>query len=171
MKKYLNILIILSLFLSCSKNMTSLDSIIYNAKIRRLINEFANQVIQNSNNKNIYITSSIGKDSNIMEIGIYNERPSLYNNKNAKFLNTNLESKRIGLFKYKGINFYVTDDLKNIFKLNYEDIDKVKNKFDLKDSPIPIDNYCMFININKKDSCIIYSSNLPGATLKWKKLY
>lgn len=170
MKKYIKLFFVLILLVSCNENVTNLNDIIHEKRIQILLNEYVDNVISKKDNGNIFVTGTVGDDHNILEIGLYNQKPVLYEDKDAKYLNSYIESKKIGFFKYKNVNFYVTDDLKNIFKLEYMDFDKIKNEFDTKDMPEPTDHYNMYINVNKKDSSIFYYSNLSKESLKWKEI-
>ena len=170
MKKYLNYLLILVFFISCNKSIENLDSVIQDKKIRNLVDEYIENVLNKNDNKNVYVTGSTSIDLNSIEIDLYNQKPILYTNQDAYYLNSYLESKQFGFFIYKGINFYVTKDLQEIFKLEYKSFGESSNKFDRMDAPENNDPYSMFININKKDSSIAYYSNLSKETLKWKKI-
>lgn len=171
MKKYLNYLLILVFFIGCNnKSIENLDSVVRDKRIRRLVDEYIDNVLRKNDDKNVYVTGSIGKDLNTIEIGLYNQQPILYTNKDADYLNSYLKSKQFGFFRYKGINFYVTNDLQNIFKLEYKSFDQSENKFKTKNAPETNDPYSMFININKKDSSITYYSNLSKESLKWKEV-
>ena len=165
--KYLFIFILLS---GCTKNVTNLNEIIQEKRLQILLNEFAKNVKIKKENNNIYITGIIGKNPNILEISFYNQKPVYYTDKNMEELNSYLKFRKFGIFKYKGITFFVTDDLRQIFKLNYKNFDAVKNNFDEQDIPKPTDYYSMFINFNKKDLSIIYYSNLSKESLKWKNM-
>jgi len=168
MKKYLNCLLLLVFFVGCNKSIENLDSVVRDKRIRQLVDEYIGNVLKKDDEKNVYVTGGIGKNPNTIEIGVYNQKPILYTNKDADYLNSYLKSKRFGFFRYKGINFYVTNDLQNIFKLEYKSFGESENKFETKNAPEPNDPYSMFININKKDSVVTYYSNLSKESLKWK---
>lgn len=170
MKKYINLLFISILFIGCSKNVTNLNTVVKDRKTRTLVNEYVDNVIVKNDNRNIYITGNIGKNPNVIEIGLYNQRPILYTDQDTDYLNSYIKSKQFGFFRYRGINFYVTNDLKNIFNLKYKSFEQVKNKFEKQNMPEPTDYYSMYININKKDSSIVYYSNLSKESLKWKEI-
>jgi len=170
MKKYLGYIFILILFVSCNENVATLDLVVQDRKIRLLVNEYIDNVLNKNVNNNIYVTATVGKNPNIIEIGLYNQRPIVYTDNDTEYLNTYIKSKQFGIFKYKGVNFFVTNDLKNIFKLNYKSFNEAQSMFEKKSMPEPNDFYTMFINMNKEDSSIFYYSNLSKESLKWKEM-
>lgn len=170
MEKYSSYLFILILCASCNKNVANLEAVIQNRRVRVLVNEYVTNILSKNSSHNIYVTGTTAKNSDTIEISLYNQRPVFYTDNDMDYLNTYIKSKQFGIFKYKGVNFYVTNDLRDIFNLNYKSFDYVKDKFDKQTVPEPTDYYSMFININKKDSSIIYYSNLSKESLKWKEI-
>ena len=168
MRKQIKYFSILILFTSCERRISNLKDIIRDKRMITFVNEFVDNVKSKNDNNNVYITGTIGKNPNILEIGLYNQQPILYSE--GDYLNSYIKSRKFGLFTYNGINFYVTNDLKGIFDLQYENFDKVINRFDKQEIAKPTDYYSMFINITKKDSTLIYYSNLSKESLKWKKI-
>lgn len=170
MKKYLYYFLFLPFFIGCNGSIENLDAVVQDKRIQQLLDEYIVNVLRMDENKNVFVAGNIGKKSKTVEIALYNQQPILYINQDADYLNLYLKSKEFGFFRYKGINFYVTNDLQNIFKLEYKSFDHFQNKFEKKNEPEPNDPYSMFININIRDSSITYYSNSSKESLKWKKI-
>jgi hypothetical protein len=132
-----------------------------------VINEFIVKINmdENSNAENAIQISGTKKNDSIFEISVYNDRPTIYTDKYALFLNKELEKSELGYFKYKDFDFFVTSELKQLFKLDYQNEKNFDSKFNKEKIPFPKDYPVMWINLNIKSNKISYT--MPFSGIDW----
>ncbi len=162
-----HIILITSFFLiSCNKT-SELRSVCKNEKLNSVINEFIVKINmdENSNAENAIQIYGSKKNDSIFEISVYNDRPTIYTDKYSLFLNKELEKSELGYFKYKDFDFFVTSELKQLFKLDYENEKNFDSKFNKEKAPFPKDYPVMWIKLNIKSNKISYT--MPFSGIDW----
>ena len=161
------IIFITSFFLICCNNVSDLETICKNEKLNFAVNEFIKKVNEQKTfeNENAIHISGIKKNDSIYEISVHNDRPTIFTDETAKFLNSDFEKSQIGFFKYKGYDFFINGNLKELYIIKYENAMKLKSKYNEEATPYPKDWPTMWINLNIKRNQIRYT--IPFAGVDW----
>lgn len=128
-----NILIvsILMVLLGCNRN-PEITEVIKQPKIVSEIDKF----ITDSNNKKkvkfIVVSGIDESNKNVTELLFANQKPTIIS-ENSKRINDEVKNAKYGYFKYKDYEFLVSERLSKTFKLKYENFDKMKDHFIIKD--------------------------------------
>lgn len=130
MKNILTISILMVLF-GCNRN-PEITEVINQPKIVSEIDKF----ITDSNNKKkvkfIVVSGIDDSNKNVTELLFANQKPTIIN-ENSKRINDEVKNEKYGYFKYKDYEFLVSERLNKTFKLKYENFDKMKDHFIIKD--------------------------------------
>ncbi|CAD7816711.1 hypothetical protein CHRY9390_03224 [Chryseobacterium aquaeductus] len=159
--KNIFILSILIILLGCNKG-SEITEVINNQKIISEIDKFITDSNSKKKVKFIVISGIDDSNKNVTELLFANQKPTMII-ENSKRINDEIKNEKYGYFKYKDYEFLVSERLDKTFKLKYENFDKMKDYFIIKDhypekAEIIKDKWrTMYLKYNKEKDSIEFS--------------
>lgn len=129
--KNILIAVILLIFSGCSKN-PDINEVVAEKKIIAEIDKFIKDSNAKKKVKFIIVSGFESSEKEQVDLLFTNQKPVIIN-ENSPRVNDEIKSQKYGYFKYKDYEFLVTQKFKNIFKLQYEDFDHMKEHFTVKE--------------------------------------